>query len=214
MRGDIGIATLILFIVIVLIATIAAVILLQTANAVKTQAQQTSEESQARIAQRISADQVILVVDTNTLSQLRKVRYIWIAVRTAVGSGPVDLRDVTLTFIGGNTVKTAKYIDADGSPEFGDNACETTDPVNDVNYDVLLHGDYFTVVWTNCAGHDEDYVLYPKQSAYIIYVPPEGLKPRESFTITISVAEGGSTKIETEVPDILPANTAYISMPV
>ncbi len=212
MRGDIGIATLILFVVIVLIATIAAVILLQAANAVKNQAQQTREESQSRIAKRLSADQVILVVDMNTLSEMRKVKALWISTKAAVGSGPVDLRDVTLTFVGEDLIKTARYIDADGSPEFGDNACETTDPENDVNYDAIAHGDYFTVVWTNCAGHNEDYIIYPKQTAYIIYVPPDGLKPGDEFMITIEIADGGTLRIEAQVPDVL--SRPYIPIPV
>ena len=62
-RGDMGIATLIIFVVIILVATVAAVVTIQAANAARTQAQGTSEESRSKIGKRLVPDVVYFIVD-------------------------------------------------------------------------------------------------------------------------------------------------------
>ncbi len=248
MRGDMGLATLILFIVIILMATIAAVVLLQATNAVKNQAQLTQQESQAKFRKKLSVQKMMLIVDRHmTLTEgnetyynpyYNKARVIWLWVQAPPSGSPVDLRKVILTFQTGDMVKIAKYLDADGDDVFGDNACQTDDPYpwpssqvaylfptveqqreentmeegKGVNYDALVDGDAFTVVWVNCDGHDEDYLIYPGQLAILIYMPPGGLDPSTRFKITLSVPDGGVTEVETMTPDVY--GQTFIDVPV
>lgn len=238
MRGDMGLATLILFIVIVLMATIAAVVLLQAANAVRNQAQVTTEEARSTFSKKLSVSQLILVVDRHFLLKdengvdlpnpyYNHARVIWIAARVQ-GDTPVDLNKVILTFQTEDVVMNAKYVDADGDYDFGHNACQTDDPYpwpsselaylfptlqerreentieqgKGVNYDALMEGDKFTVVWIDCAGKNEDFLVYPGQTIYIIYVPPGGLPPSTRFSIRISIPGGLPTEIRTVTPDV------------
>jgi len=238
MRGDMGLATLILFIVIVLMATIAAVVLLQATNAVKNQAQITQKQSQAKFAKKINIERITLVIDRHMVLDdnnhlvpnpyYNKARVMWIWVNVPPGGSVVDLRNVVLTFQTGDVVKIARYVDADGDEIFGDNACQTDDPYpwpssqvaymfppleeqreentveqgTGVDYDALMNGDKFTAVWVNCAGHNEDYLIYPGQIVILVYMPPGGIPPQTRFKITLTVPDGGITQVESITPDV------------
>ncbi len=156
-----------------------------------------------------------------------RVRVLWIGA-TVQGDAPIDLRKVILTFQTGDVVMNARYIDADGDTIFGNNACQTDSPYpwtssqlayifptlqrqreentveqgEGVNYDALMDGDAFTVVWIDCTDKNEDFLVYPGQTIYIIYVPPGGLPPSTRFSIRISVPGGIPTEVMTVTPDV------------
>ena len=216
-----GIATLIIFIVIILVATVAAVIMIQATNAVKQQAQSTTADSQAKIARRIVPDLIYLIVDQNMASPYyKKAVTLWIQAKVPKYGAPVDLRKTTLIVQTPDAVYYAHYIDADGDEIFGDNACETTSPypVNDpnnpgnVDYNALKENTY-TVVWINCEGHNEDYMVYPGQLFIIVYRPKNGLPPGIPLKISIVPSNGGSYTIKTTLPDDFD-DQQVISIPV
>lgn len=215
-----GIATLIIFVVIILVATVAAVVIIQATNAVRAQAQSTSEESRSKIGKRLVPNTIYFIVDQNRESgTYKKAIAMWIQVRVPKYGSPVDLRKTMLVLETENIVKYATYIDADGDDIFGDNACDTdnpyptTDPKNpgDVEYNALT-GDKYTVVWINCDGKNEDYLVYPGQVAMIVYAIPEGLDEEERIKVTLDVSDGGKYVFETVVPEF--ANKRIVSVPV
>jgi len=215
-----GIATLIIFVVIILVATIAAVVIIQATNVVKNQAQNTSQESSAKLGKRLVPDIVYFIVDQNRESgTYKKAVALWIQVRVPKYGSPVDLRKTTLIIETDRFVKYATYIDADGDDVFGDNACDTrspyptNDPKNpgDVEYNAL-DGEKYTAVWINCDGKNEDYLIYPGQIAMLVYAIPTGLDEETHLKITTDTTDGGKYTIETEVPDF--ANKHIVSVPV
>lgn len=215
-----GIATLIIFVVIILVATITAVVIIQATNVVKNQAQSTSQESSAKLSKRLTPDIVYFIVDQNRESPTyKKAIAMWIQVRVPKYGSPVDLRKTTMILETPNYVKYATYIDADGDDVFGDNACDTkspyptNDPKNpgDVDYNALT-GDNYTAVWINCDGKNEDYLVYPGQIAMVVYAMPEGLEEDTHIKVTFGTADGGKYTFETDVPEF--ANKHIVSIPV
>ena len=215
-----GISTLIIFIVIILVATVAAVVIIQATNAVRGQAQSTSEESQSKIGKRLVPDIAYFIIDQNRESgTYKRAIAMWVQVRVPRYGSPVDLRKTTFIMETEEFVKYAAYVDADEDDAFGDNACSTdnpyptTDPKNpgDVEYNALT-GDRYTVVWIDCDGKDEDYLIYPGQLAMLVYGIPDGLKEKTRIKVTLDVAEGGRYIFETVVPEF--ANKQIISVPV
>jgi len=215
-----GIATLIIFVVIILVATITAVVIIQATNVVKNQAQNTSQESSSKIGKRLVPDIIYFIVDQNRESPTyKKAVALWINVRVPKYGAPVDLTKTTLIIETDQFVKYATYIDADGDDVFGDNACDTrspyptNDPKNpgDVEYNAL-DGERYTAVWINCDGKNEDYLIYPGQIAMLVYAIPTGLDEEMHLKITTDTTDGGKYTLETEVPDF--ANKHIVSVPV
>ncbi len=220
-RGDMGIATLIIFIVIILVATIAAVIIIQATNVAKEQAQGASQESQNNIGKRLVADSMYIYIDQNMQSPTyKKAIALWIRARVPDYGSVVDLRKTMLTIETTNGVYFAKYIDADGDDIFGDNACDTTSPypsnsnmAGDVDYNAMRDGQHFTCVWLQCDGKNEDYLVYPGQTVLIVYVNEDHpLSSGEPIRITISVQGGGTYVIKTKLPTFTDATVMNISV--
>ncbi len=218
MRADMGISTLIIFIVIVLIATVAAVVLLNAASALKGQAEMTQKESQSKFTNRLQVVDIYGFVDTNDSSPLKgKIRYIKVLARLPRGADPIDLRKVFLKYSDGYVVKTASFIDSsDADNTTTGDPCEKTDSyVENVistrswvemgkteEYTKLLNGDLFTVAWVDCRGKDTDLYLFPEQLVYIYYFPPNGLDAYREVELSFIVAEGGTTRVRFITPEV------------
>ncbi len=233
MRGDIGISTLIIFIVIVLIATVAAIVLLNAANSLKNQAQITQKESQAKFMRRLEITDIYGWVDTNSSSPTYgRIRIIGITARIPSGGTEyIDLRDTVLTFSTGNIVKSATFVDAgDADNETVGNPCDKTpDSVyntivegvwrdlgkEDVYYK-FMNGEYYTVSWIICKTDSpmvDDRMVFPGQIIRIYYAPPDGLLPGEHVTISFTVSSGGSTGVEFTVPDVFEGSVVRLYPP-
>jgi archaellin len=219
-RGDMGIATLIIFIVIILVATVAAVIIIQVTGTLKHQAQGTAEESQSSLARKLVPDTVYIHVDQNKMSgTYKKAIAVWIRARVPEYGTVVDLRKTQLIVQDSRGVTTATYIDADGDKIFGDNACDTTspyptnDPTNpgDVEYNAL-DGTKYTVVWQYCDGKNEDYLVYPGQVILIVYKPKYGWDEEEEVDFTIDVTNGAKYTFNLIMPTF--TNRNIIDVPV
>ena len=215
-----GISTLIIFIVIILVATIAAVVIIQATDAVRVQAQSTSEESQSKIGKRLVPDIAYFIIDQNRESgAYKKAIAMWIQVRVPRYGSPVDLRRTTFVVETEEFVKYAKYIDADGDDVFGDNACDTDNPYpirdpknpGDVDYNALT-GEGYTAVWIDCDGKNEDYLIYPGQLAMLVYGIPDGLTEKTRIRATLDVADGEKYVFKTVFPES--ANNHILSAPI
>ncbi len=229
MRGDIGISTLIIFIVIVLIASIAAVVLLSAANSLKNQAEITQKESQAKFMRKLTIDSVYGFVDTNTSSPTyNRIRLLRIAVRIASGGYPVDLRNTVLEFTTNNVIKSATFLDAsDADNSAPGDPCEDTDRRvfeiitegfwNELGkaeeYTLFTSGEYYTVAWILCNNEKDDLHIYPKQLAVIYYMPPDGLLPGDKVRIKLIVNDGSTSTVEFFVPEVFRSSLVKLYPP-
>ncbi|NPA86824.1 MAG: hypothetical protein GXO00_02350 [Candidatus Diapherotrites archaeon] len=229
MRGDIGISTLIIFIVIVLIATVAAIVLLNAANSLKNQAQITQQESQAKFARRLEILSIYGFVDKNANSPTyNRIKYLRITARVPSGGEYVDLTNTVLEFSTGNVIKTATFIDAgDADNNTPGDPCEKTDQrvweiittgvwielgKSDAYYR-FNNGDYYTVAWVLCNGETDDTMVFPGQLINIYYAPPDGLLPEEQVRIALIVNKGGKTEVEFTVPDVFRGSVVKLYPP-
>jgi flagellin-like protein len=97
-RGQVGIGTLIVFIAMVLVAAIAAGVLVNTAGFLQETAEQTGQESQAQVSDRLQVvNGYVEVVDNSGTAEGTVVDLV---VMKAPGSDDIDLLDVTVSYIG------------------------------------------------------------------------------------------------------------------
>lgn len=96
-RGQVGIGTLVVFLSMVLVASIAAGVLINTAGLLQGQAAATGAESSDGGAER-------LLVIGQTGEQIRDgtVGVVNLTVTTGPGADPIDLRDTTVSWVGPN----------------------------------------------------------------------------------------------------------------
>jgi len=107
-RGQVDIGTLIGFIAMVLVATMAAGVLIDTATQLQTQAEATGEESTASVTDRLQTSYFVGYSYTNQ----SKIHDLDIVYRKAPGSGPINLSETTWTVeVDGKSVETVHASD-------------------------------------------------------------------------------------------------------
>jgi flagellin FlaB len=97
-RGQVGIGTLIVFIAMVLVAAIAAGVLVNTAGMLQETAEQTGEESQAQVSDRLQV--ISAVSDPVGADTSNTITTVDVMVMRAPGSDNIDLDSVTVQWIG------------------------------------------------------------------------------------------------------------------
>ncbi len=230
-----GISTLMIFIAIVAIGAVAAVVLLQTANYFRGQAEITREESQSMVLKRLDVISVVGFVDKNVDSPTyNKVILLKITVRVPPSGKPVDFRDVVLEYTpkGPNSAlnyRTATFIDVtDGDVESTPaNFCKDWseqkifeairgDVLSQYSPEVSIQfrdGYFYGVGWTLCKkDKDDPRLIVPEELASIFYMPPGGLSPDSSFVVNLIVRDGGTTQYELRTPDTFTGDVVIISI--
>ncbi len=102
-----GIGTLIIFIALILVASVAAFVILQTAGTLQSQAIATGSESRTEVATKVFL--VNILGETQNQSEVNKIR---IVLKLAPGSDPVTLTHSYLHYSDGNVYETAVlYLD-------------------------------------------------------------------------------------------------------
>jgi flagellin FlaB len=98
-RGQVGIGTLIVFIAMVLVAAIAAGVLVNTAGFLQENAEQTGQEAQGEVSDRVQVVSAFAIDDDDTPSaaEYNKVN---ITLRKASGSDDINISDVSYTYLG------------------------------------------------------------------------------------------------------------------
>jgi flagellin FlaB len=104
-RGQVGIGTLIVFIALVLVAAIAAGVLINTAGFLQTQAEQTGQESTSQVSNGVSVLSATSQVGAASPGT-DDIQVIELRVGLRPGSGPVDLTDATVQWIGADQTAT------------------------------------------------------------------------------------------------------------
>lgn len=162
-RGQVGIGTLIVFIAMVLVAAIAAGVLINTAGFLQSSAEDTGEESQAQVTDRVE-----VTSSTGEIGNTGNVEEITLTVTKAPGAGDIALDEMTIHWIGPDGAETLQtdeaYIDLISIVGAADNVlAERSDQV-EVVFDLqdgewpdglansLGAGDDVTLTLTTAAG--------------------------------------------------------------
>ncbi|QLG61016.1 archaellin/type IV pilin N-terminal domain-containing protein [Halorarum salinum] len=181
-RGQVGIGTLIVFIAMVLVAAIAAGVLINTAGFLQSSAQETGEQSSSQVSDRLQE------VDTTGNVSGSVVDKVNITVTQAAGAGEIDLRNVTVNWVGPDGTYTIVH------DSVGDGATSA-----DSNFSVTELKD----------ADDSSPVLNdPDDRLKMTFDLGDGNKPDElgegeEVTIKVNTMSGATTTIRFTVPQSL-----------
>jgi archaellin len=93
-QGDVGIGTMIVFIAMVLVASVAASVLINTANQVREQARSTGEQAINNVASGFNIPDAVAAVNQTTKDSIDSLT---IYIRLVAGSPPINLDNVAIT---------------------------------------------------------------------------------------------------------------------
>jgi flagellin FlaB len=181
-RGQVGIGTLIVFIALVLVAAIAAGVLINTAGFLQSQAEATGEESTSQVSNNLN---VVSVTGADNTTANDDIDEITLTVAKAAGSGPINLSNVEIQWVNGDSYVLDTSTDG---KTFG------ITPIQGVSSGTVLddQGDRAEIVI------DTENEVFATQDV-------EALGPGDSATLTLTTADGAQTTVVLNAPD--PLNT-------
>lgn len=106
-RGQVGIGTLIVFIALVLVAAIAAGVLINTADLLQGQAEQTGQESTEQVTNNLN-----VISASGTTDGSGELTSVDVRVSKAPGSGDIRMTDATFRWVGPDNAATITNGDA------------------------------------------------------------------------------------------------------
>ncbi|WP_225333144.1 archaellin/type IV pilin N-terminal domain-containing protein [Halomicrobium urmianum] len=122
-RGQVGIGTLIVFIAMVLVAAIAAGVLINTAGFLQSSAEQTGQESQEQVTNRL---QVLSSTGEKTdLSADNEIGRVALTTTKAPGADDIDLEEVTVQWVDSSETYNLVYSDDGSVPDSADGTFST-----------------------------------------------------------------------------------------
>jgi len=188
-KGQVGVSTLIVFIAMILIASVTAGVLINTTTSLETQSERTSGETNQQVTARL---QILGVA--GEVGGSETVTWVNLTVKHGAGSSPVDLSVATIHFLGPNGAQT--LVHTNGTPDGGEFLTES-----------LRDGDGSVPV-LNDREDRASIAIHLEQSNSQL----EALDPNERATIRITAATGGSTRIRIGVPsDLSGASSVALS---
>jgi flagellin FlaB len=175
-RGQVGIGTLIVFIALVLVAAIAAGVLINTAGFLQSQAESTGQESTQQVSNNLQVKSVIGVTPDSSGAGAGVDE---VKVRVALGPGadPIDLSQATFEFVGDANYRGKIDTGTDGI---------TVKDLSGSSNTVLKEGE------TRIIGLESG----QSTNAQI----DENLEAGDEGTLTITTADGSSTRVDIVVP--------------
>ena len=188
-RGQVGIGTLIVFIAMVLVAAIAAVVLINTAGLLQSQAQQTGEETTAEVSDVVQVGEVI-GLETNANNTIDTLNA---SVRLAAGSDPINLSKVSYT------------IETDGEATVVNGANTSAGTASD---GIEFYPRQGLEDGTDTISDQNDLMVVEFSLTDISGVSP--LNESESITFISQAPAGGSTYKQLQAPRRIENNSAYI----
>jgi len=154
-RGQVGIGTLIVFIALVLVAAIAAGVLINTADLLQGQAQQTGQESTEQVTNNVN-----VLSASGTTDGSGELTSIEVRVSKAPGSGDIRMDDATFRWVGSSnaaTVTSGGDVTLSGDTDLTDESDVTVITITDNGGDIassfpLTEGYEATLTITTEAG--------------------------------------------------------------
>ena len=186
-RGQVGIGTLIVFIAMVLVAAIAAGVLVNTAGFLQENAEETGQEAQGEVSDRLT-----VVNSFATLDSAGETDTISVTVRKASGSDNINLSASTVQWIG-ETNQGQQEIGA------GDTADVTVDDQTgtDVTGNVIIND-------------DSKYIVAVDIATAFKGGASNTLTPGDEGSLLITTPSGATTRVEVTIPTDVTSETVFL----
>lgn len=185
-RGQVGIGTLIVFIALVLVAAIAAGVLINTADLLQSQAQETGEESTDQVSNNLNVESVTGF--NGGSGDINKLEFV---VALGPGGDPIDITQAEIQVL---TDAQNVVLERDSTLASGDTGSAslfTTESVAGTGADTLRSGERVKLIIDTTADPGAaDLNTFPSGS---------------TAQITLTTADGTQTVEQIQVPDIINA---------
>jgi archaellin len=190
-RGQGAIGTVVVLIAALLIATMAAGALFETTDLLSSETDETSDEVRERLTGRLDVVAASGVVANGTVEAVN------LTVRPA-GSGTVDLRELTIGWVGPAGARTLVYASSNttAGPNFGARAVGSSG--------LVLESDRDRAVLTLDPGGEIDATHAVDGRTVDIATTGPALSPGGSVGLTFTTGSGSRTSHELRVPRPLP----------
>lgn len=193
-RAQVGIGTLVVFLSMVLVASVAAGVLINTAGLLQGQAAATGDESTASVS-----DRLLVIGQTGEHIQGGSVGTVNLTVTTGPGADAIDLRNVTVTWVGPDgayNVLNDRAAGANGGPAY--HVTALSDP--DGSAPVLNEADDRMILTFDLGGDDVDSVAEFGSR----------LEESDMVKVTITTGDGASTTTRLAVPASIVGRNAVV----
>jgi len=219
-RGQVGIGTLIVFIAMVLVAAIAAGVLINTAGYLQSDAQATGQGASDSVTNRVEVTSVYGEnIEDKDRDGIDEIDSINITIQQSPGSGPIDLRDMTIQYVGidqwidpnDDTQRVVTLIHADHpdarrselpegtTAQFNVTAIHDSD--KSITNDDVLNDDDRVILMLDIGDEYDGHLHNDIDSVDSGQVMP--LEGGDEAEITIDTATGGTTEVPINPPETL-----------
>lgn len=181
-KAEMGIGTLILFIAMILVASIAAGVLIQTATSLQNKALLTGDRSKSQVSTNIMP--VILHGEDGTDSD--GINEFYLKARLAPGSDGISFSDLLISF-------SLKNLSLDMIYNSSNNCSDIS----------TSNGEYYAVEYLIDSQNKADGYLQYRDVVLICFQSTRKVKEDETLTLRLIPKVGSPTVIETALPDIM-----------
>ncbi len=196
-RGQVGIGTLIVFIAMLLVAALLAGVVIDITEVVSQQADETGEQSTQKVLNNLEIEYVIGTTATATQTDQPEVQAIDIVVSRTDGAGPLDLRDLHVTYLPPTGAEQLTYVPngtvTEGAYDIESIQADTTEPV--ITTDQDLYRLHLRLAATETNTHED---------------PADALQAGHTAEVVLTTGDGAQRTVPVIVPDPLGNETVEL----